>query len=306
MSRLIVVAGVTGNLGERIARALVARGATVRGLVRKDTSAEKRAALRALGFELADVDYASVGSVAEACAGAACVVSSLAGLRSVVLDAQTVLLDGAVKAGVPRFIPSDYSTDFTKLPVGSNRNLDLRREFHAVLATRAIKATSVFNGAFADMLTGQAPFILFSRKRVLCWGSPEQRMCFTSVDDTAEFTAGVALDDEAPRFLHVAGDRISAGELVAVMASITGERFKLFRPGPVGLLALLIKFTRAVMPTTDELYPPWQGMQYMRDMFAGTALPERLDNDRYGARRWTTTREVLAAHHARQAALPSH
>ena len=65
---LIVVAGVTGNLGERIARALIKRGATVRGLVRKDTAVEKRAHLKSLGLELADVDYTNVNTVAEACA----------------------------------------------------------------------------------------------------------------------------------------------------------------------------------------------------------------------------------------------
>ena len=299
MAPVIIVAGVTGNLGERIARALIKRGATVKGLVRKDTPADKRTHLKSLGLELADLDYTSVAAVAEICSGAQCVVSSLAGLRGVILDAQTVLLDGAVKAGVPRFIPSDYSIDFTRLPPGSNRNLDLRREFHAVLATRAIAATSIFNGAFTDMLTGQAPFILARRKRVLCWGDLDQRMNFTSVDDTADFTAAAALDEEAPRFLHIAGDRVSARELVGVMDSVTGQRFKVFRPGPVSLLGLLIKVTRAMMPTTDELYPLWQGMQYMHNMFGGAALPERLDNDRYGARSWTTARDVLAAHHAK-------
>jgi len=57
-------------------------------------------------------------------------VSALAGLRDVIVEAQTVLLDAAIKAGVPRFIPSDDSIDFTKFPAGENRNLDLRREFH--------------------------------------------------------------------------------------------------------------------------------------------------------------------------------
>jgi hypothetical protein len=37
--------------------------------------------------------------------------------------------EGAIAAGVPRFIPSDFSADFTKLPAGENRNFDLRRAF---------------------------------------------------------------------------------------------------------------------------------------------------------------------------------
>ena len=42
----------------------------------------------------------------------------------------------AVDAGVPRFIPSDFAIDFTKIPEGGNRNLDLRREFHRRLERR--------------------------------------------------------------------------------------------------------------------------------------------------------------------------
>ncbi len=45
------------------------------------------------------------------------------------LGMQGKVLDAAVAAGVPRFIPSDYSLDFTKTRPGENRNLDLRRRF---------------------------------------------------------------------------------------------------------------------------------------------------------------------------------
>jgi hypothetical protein len=43
------------------------------------------------------------------------------------------------------------------------------------------------------MLTGQMPLILFKWKRVLHWGSADQRMDFTTMDDTAAFTASAAL-----------------------------------------------------------------------------------------------------------------
>src|ERR1019366_10522218 len=114
-----------------------------------------------------------------ACLGASCVVSALQGLRDVIVETQTVLLDAAVMADVPCFIPSDYSIDFTKFPPGENRNLDLRREFHQRLDKTSIRATTIFNGAFSELLTGQMPLILFKRKRVLYWGNADQRMDFT-------------------------------------------------------------------------------------------------------------------------------
>jgi hypothetical protein len=195
---------------------------------------------------------------------------------------------------VPRFIPSDYSIDFTKFPPGENRNLDLRRDFHQRLDKTPIRATTIFNGAFAEMLSGQMPLVLFKLKRVLYWGDEDQRMDFTTIGDTAAFTASAALDPSTPRFLRIAGDQLSARELTAVVSEVTGKQFRLFRAGGLGMLDTLIKVARRVAPGGKELYPAWQGMQYMRNMFDGRAKLAPLDNDRYPGIRWTTVRDVLS------------
>jgi hypothetical protein len=120
-------------------------------------------------------------------------------------------------------------------------------------------------------------------------------MDFTTMDDTAAFTASAALDSSTPRFLRIAGDQLSARELTAVMSKVTGQEFRLLRAGGLGMLGALIKVTRAAAPGEQEIYPVWQGMQYMRNMFDGRAKLEPLDNDRYADIRWTTAREVLSA-----------
>lgn len=290
----IVVAGATGNLGGRIARALRERGARVRALVRPSTAQDKIERLRDLGVAIASIDLNNDSQVTQACSGASCVVSALQGLREVIVETQTVMLGAAIKAGVPRFIPSDYSIDFTKIAPGENRNLDLRRDFHERLAKASISATTIFNGAFADMLTGQMPLILFKLRRVLYWGNSDQRMDFTTIDDTATFTASAALDPSAPRILRIAGDQLSARELAGVASEVTGKKFRLFRAGGLGMLGALIKVARMVAPAEKEVFPAWQGMQYMRNMFDGRAKLEPLDNDRYPGMRWTTARDVLS------------
>ncbi len=291
----IVVAGASGNLGERIVKALLAREAGVRVLLRGETTREKAEKLQQLGAAVVTVDWNSGSELATACAGVSCVVSALAGLQDVIVEKQAALLEAAIKAGVPRFIPSDYSIDFTKLPAGKNRNLDLRRDFHERLDRTSIAATSILSGAFAELLTGQAPIILFKRKRVLYWHDADQRMDFTTMDDTAAFTAAAALDRSTPRILRIAGDQISARELAVLMSELAGENFRLFRAGGLGVLETMIKVAKAIRPEKGSLYPPWQGMQYLRDMFSGRAKLAPLDNDRYPGMRWTTVREVLAA-----------
>ncbi len=296
MKKIILVAGGTGNLGERIIKALLEKGAEVRVVVRPDSDPEKIKRLEQLGAQIFQVNSWHVAELSKACQDVACVVSALSGLREVIIDAQQVLLDAAVAAGVPRFIPSDFSLDFTPFAAGNNRNLDLRREFHTHLDRAPISATTIFNGPFADLLTGPMPLILSKQQRVLYWGNADQRMDFTTMDDTAEFTANAALDPATPRFLRIAGDTLSARELAAVASKVTGTPFRLFRPGGLGLLGVLIKVVRTVAPGKKDLYPAWQGMQYMRDMLDGRATTAAPDNDRYPGMRWTSVREVLGAH----------
>jgi nucleoside-diphosphate-sugar epimerase len=291
---ITVLSGATGNLGGRIAKALLKRGAKVRAIVRHSSAPDKIEELRKRGAAIAEVDFNNVHEMTEACAGGSCVISALSGLRAVIVDMQTILLDAAVKAGVPRFIPSDYSIDFTKLPSGTNRNLDLRREFHERLDKAPISATSILNGMFTHLLTGEAPVVLFKLKRVVYWEDADQLLDFTVMDDAAEFTAAAALDPSTPRFLRIAGDQISARGLADVASEVTKEKFKLFRAGGLRRYETLIKFTRAVFPQSNALYPPWQGMQYMHNMFSGRAKLEPLDNNRYPGMRWTTVQDVLA------------
>ena len=294
----IVVAGASGDLGGRITRALLERGAEVRALVRHSTAPDKVERLRELGAIVARVDLCSASETMPACEGAACVVSALAGLHDVIVEAQTLLLFAAVTAGVPRFIPSDYSIDFTKCRPGENRNLDLRREFHTRLDKAPISATTIFNGAFAELLTGQMPMISVRLRRVLYWGDGDQRLDFTTMDDAAAFTASAALDPSTPRFLRIAGDQLSALELAAVVSEVTGERYRPLRVGSLRLLGTMAKVARAVAPGGNELYPAWQGMQYTCNMFEGRAKLEPLDNDRYPGMHWSTVRDALLAHHA--------
>ena len=293
---LIVLAGATGNLGERIAQNLAGQQVKVRVLIRPGSCLKKIKSLKHMGAELHDVDFSSSDNLIKAVEGGACVISALSGLHPVIIDAQTKLLEATMAAKVPRFFPSDFSIDYTKLTPGTNRNLDVRREFNRRVDQAPIAATSILNGAFADMLTGQAPIVLFKFKRVLYWGSPDQKMDFTTIEDTAEFTAAAAVAEQNPRFLRIAGDQVSVRDLARQMTEITGTEFKLVSAGALSVLDALIKLTRKLMPVTDDLYPPWQGMQYLHNMYSGLAKFQSVDNDRFFKKRWTTTQDVLSKH----------
>lgn len=286
MKNEILVAGGTGDLGGRIIKALVEKGAAVRAVVRKETSPEKVAELERQGVMVIRIDMSDQLSLAAACTGINCVVSALAGLREVIVDTQSILLDAAVAAGVSRFIPSDYSTDFTQLKDGDNRNFDLRREFMRRIDETDIAATSIFNGAFAELLNYNIPFLDHKKQTVSYWGDPDWKVDFTTMDNTAAYTAAAALDNATPRFLRIASFQPSARE----MAAVSG--YALTPMGSLEALSAYNKHERAAHPEGEqELYAKWQQNQYMHSMFS--AHNETLDNARYTVE-WTGLNELLA------------
>jgi uncharacterized protein YbjT (DUF2867 family) len=292
--QLVVLAGATGNLGGRIVRALRQRGASVRAIVRPGTSAERLNTLREQQVEIVEADLHAQADIVRACQGASCVVSSLLGLHKILINAQGALLDAAVEAGVPRFVPSDYAMDFNHVEPGLNRNFDLHREFKERLDRAPIRSTSILNGAFMNLLTGEAPLVLFQLHRVLYWGqNPDQLIDFTTMDDTAAFTAEAALDPAAPPVLRIAGEQISAAGLAVVASEVVGKPFRLLRGGSLRRLQRIIRVTRALTPNSEAPFPVWQGMQYLYCMFEGSGLLTPLDNQRYPNLHWTSVRMVL-------------
>lgn len=294
--QIVVIAGGTGNLGSKITKSLLDKGAEVRVLVRSTTESKKINPLNQMGAQVIRVDMNNEQEIAAACRGAACVVSALAGLEDVIIDTQKVLLRGAILAGVPRFIPSDYSLDFTKFKDGENRNLDLRRWFHTYLDAAPIASTSIFNGAFMELLTNEMPMIIFKKNLVIYWGNADHKMIFTTINDTAEYTANAALDSHAPRYLWIAGDQISPREIKEVMSRLTGRKFRLIKLGRLGLLNLIIKIAKTISPSKRELYPAWQGMQYMRNMMDRRSILNTNNSNRYPDLKWTSVKDLLSNH----------
>lgn len=297
MSSPVILVGATGDLGSRVLRELLELRAEVRCLVRKESSPERLTAIQSLGAEVVTVDFDSRDELSRACGGGSVLVSTVSGTEEVIIGLQSKLLDAAIAARVPRFIPSDFAIDYRQIPSGENRNLNLREEFRQWVDRQQdrIRITSILNGAFMDMLTGVAPFILFPIRRVLCWGDSNQAMDWTTIQDTARYTAYAALDPSTPRYLMIAGEEVSARELAEIMSGLTGKKYDLLKPGGPRLLKALTGVTKFFAPGHGKLYPPWQGMQYMHSMAVGKSKFQALDNTRYPIR-FTLVRELLAAH----------
>ena len=187
-----------------------------------------------------------------------------------------------------------------KLPEGANRNFDTRRAFHRKAeelirdAKSSIELTSIFQGAFTELLGSGRILFDFAKRRVTYFGSPDTVMEFTTWKDTAEYTAAVALDpNPTPRKLLVAGQRLTPRQAQQLATRVTGVEFASKRMMSVGMLSVVISLVRFFKPGKNEPMPMWVGMQYAYCMALGVASPERLDNDRYPGIHWTGADDVV-------------
>jgi len=104
----------------------------------------------------------------------------------------------------------------------------------------------------------------------------------------------VALDPDTPRYLRIAGDQISARQLAGVVGRIKNKKYRLLYGGSLSMLNVMIKIAKAFSPKTDDIYPAWQGMQYMHNMFSGIPKLEPIDNNRYPHLNWTRVKDFLS------------
>jgi len=284
-SNTVLLAGVTGMLGARIAHHLLeAEDVTLRLLVRPAALADpdKRSGLDQLverGAELVEGDVADPASLLRATKGVDVVVSALQGGREVVVDGQIALARAAAANGVRRILPSDFAIDLFKATPGEHPAFDLRREADEEIASLGMEHVHVLTGALLDTLATGGGIVEFDEEAGVAsfWGTGEERFDATTVDDTARYAARAAVDPSVPSGkFAVAGQQLSYGDIVSAVERGTGRRYERRSLGTTEDLRAWISAQREAGETTAAMYGTYQ--LYM--LTGQTALAD-LQNDRY-------------------------
>ena len=299
MSQTVLLAGATGMLGSRIAHHLLAAGgADLRLLVRPaEGNSSRRQALQPLlaaGATVVEGDVADPRGLAAATRGVEVVVSALQGGHDVVVDGQVALAEAAAEAGVRRFLPSDFAMDIFKATPGELASFDVRREAAERIAQTGLPTVHVLNGAFLDgFVEGGGVLDLDDDAGTASfWGTGDERIDATSVDDTAQYTALAALDrDLPPGKFAVVGDRPSAASMLQTLEQVAGRSYTQVSRGTLAELRESAAQGRSHDPWSMEAMVGG----YLVYMLGGQTALEDLQNDRYPQVRPRTFADLVAA-----------
>lgn len=127
--------------------------------------------------------------------GSDVIVCCYLGDNNLMVNGQKSLVDACEVEGVPRYIASDYSLDFTKLELGQLPAKDPMKHVQEYLNSKAVQGVHVLIGIFMETFftsffgAWNAKDTSFSY-----WGSGEEMWESTTYDNAAQFVAAVAQD----------------------------------------------------------------------------------------------------------------
>jgi uncharacterized protein YbjT (DUF2867 family) len=264
----ILLAGATGNLGQLIAQNLLSKPAVRLSVLVRDAKSPKAQGLAQAGATLIEAELTDKTALLNATQGQQIVISALSGGPDLMLTGQLNLLEAARQSGVARFVPSDYSSDYTKLDYGDNVNLDMRKRVLEAVQQSGIGYTVFLNGGFTEVVTG--PFFGMldeAGRQVRYWGDGTQPIDLTTMADTARYIADAVLDPATlNQVVYMAGDVISALDMVATLQTITGDTYLAVSEGAIADLAADIDRIRSANPANVYGYV---FHQYKWGMFSG-------------------------------------
>ncbi|WP_433435809.1 NmrA family NAD(P)-binding protein [Nonomuraea sp. CA-141351] len=288
----VFVAGATGRLGRLVVASLRRRDVQVRAMVRPGNTEGRRAFAHDPAIEIVEGDIRDSGDrLTRALEGVDVVVSTVFGDAEVIIDGQVDLLRAAEKAGVPRWIPSDFSLAMDRLDYGDNDLVDLRKKAGDLTRGSTVASTPILIGAFLEVLNEPwYNWIDWETGTFSYWGDGDQPVDFSTYADTAEWTAEAALDPSAAgRTVRVVGDVLTLKELHQAMERGSGRRLEVRRLGSTDELSAEIERLKKVATDPFE----YLLLQYTWAMVTGKGKLDPLDNHRYPGVKPTSAEEFF-------------
>eukprot|EP01119_Soliformovum_irregulare_P018835 TRINITY_DN5851_c0_g1_i2.p1 TRINITY_DN5851_c0_g1~~TRINITY_DN5851_c0_g1_i2.p1 ORF type:complete len:314 (-),score=89.95 TRINITY_DN5851_c0_g1_i2:56-997(-) len=267
----VLITGATGDLGEKIAHAFLKKPQEFETtlIIRKEGIANKREKVdqfRAKGAKIIEGDLDNLEDLARACKGQDYVVSSAA-IVHLYAGQETKLIKAAHEAGVKRFMPSQYTSDYNLLP--KEELMTAIHYEHLIGAVQKIEETGmewtcILNGNFNQYqyckLQGFDP----QAGIVTCVEDGNHKISAMSTEDIGRFIPEIIVDPFAKnRYIRLEGHTYTRRQIKTIAEEIWGKKFELINFTIDEIIKQREdngKFDETWAPRYQELFYKWNRM----------------------------------------------
>ncbi|KAI1352439.1 NAD(P)-binding protein [Xylaria sp. FL0043] len=299
---LVLVAGATGNIGQKLVDSLLRRGHQVRALARSPEKLSAATAARLENF-VKSSSYYDVPAIEAACAGVDAVICAYNGSPELLVEGQLFLLRAAERSGVKIYVAASWNMDWRRQKLGDHESYDPFHCFRRLAElTCTVRPHFIISGVLAEVLFSVPGRVSFSpqnhgiwdpkEKRAEIWGDADCKWQWTSEADAAEFAAAIVEQKNAADggFWTVCSGYDSLKDIARIYEEVRGTPVKVEHVGSVDELREKALAGRARShPTTMWDYIGYFYVLYVVD---GTWTPDPFDNERLGVK-GTSLQEYL-------------
>ncbi|KAI1749144.1 NAD(P)-binding protein [Xylaria castorea] len=217
----VAIAGSTGNLGPAVLQQLLEAGLDVTVLTRKQASHNLPSSAKVV-----EVDYESLESLTNALQDHDAVVSTLGGAA---LAGQLLLVEAAAKAGVKRFVPSEFGSNTvhpktSQLPAFKGK-LAVQAALKKEAQTSGMTYTLVLTGPFFDWGLRVGLVADVKGRNITLWDGGDRVFSTTSLPTIGRAVVGVLKHPEETknRAVYVQDTALSLKQLLEIAKRATGS-----------------------------------------------------------------------------------
>ncbi|KAK3362190.1 hypothetical protein B0T24DRAFT_690945 [Lasiosphaeria ovina] len=210
---LILIAGISGNLGKYLAEHGLAKGNQIRGFGRTPSKLAPNILARLESFVQCD-HYTDRAALQRAVAGVDAVICSYASHPDAILDAQLALLRAVEEAGIKVYHAHSWNSDWRKIGFGEFEHYDAYLSFRRqVDLSSGVKPVYVFTGILGEFAVSEMVGIAHIGKNkgggdgkeittLRYWGDGTAKWDFTYLSDAARFSIELLMTDKSVQAGH--------------------------------------------------------------------------------------------------------
>ncbi|KAF4450062.1 Isoflavone reductase like protein [Fusarium austroafricanum] len=231
---LILIAGITGMVGQTLARYALDEGYEVRGLSRNPNKLDAGIGAKLESF-ISCPDFLDKSYLAQAVKGVDIVIAALPPVPSIIGAGQLVLLIEAEKAGVKIFHAASWNYDWTKINMGDHETYDAYISFKRLAELSCnLKPIYGFTGAILDYMlvhikeADRPALINKDTRSVAYFGTGNEKLSFTTLDDLAKYILVAINDQEVIKkgTYYVESSHCTMPELADIYGKVRGFEVK--------------------------------------------------------------------------------